>query len=477
MKSPKVFISYSWSNSLHEQWVLSLATQLRESGVDVILDKWDLKEGHDAIAFMEKMVTDKDIKKVIIIADKIYAQKADGRAGGVGTEAQIISKEIYENQEQGKFVAVVTEKDETGKPFLPTYYKSRIYIDLSESEKFAERFDELLRWIFNKPLYVKPELGRRPSFLDDSETISLGVSAAHRRAVSAIKEDKTFAAGVIDEYLSIFSENLEKFRLGGIDDEIDEAVITNIEKFVPYRNELIQLFIVIAQYGPIEEHLHKLHRFFETLIDYFHPPKGVSKFHKWDFDNFKFIIHELFLYLVAVFLKYERFEQTNFFMTQKYYVPGNSDYGKDVMVSYIVFRNYLESIRYRNERKELKRLSLHADLLKQRSKSSGIDFHHLMQADFVLFMRSEIDGADFGKWFPVTLLYAGNFYGTFEIFARSISRKYFDRVKCILNISQPNDLSELMEIYRTNHQRLPRWQYETFSPSRLLGYDKLATEV
>ena len=100
MKTPKLFISYSWSNPVHEQWVLDLATELRESGVDVILDKWDLKEGHDAIAFMEKMVNDPEIKKVAIIADEVYVAKADGRKGGVGTETQIISQEVYEKQDQ-----------------------------------------------------------------------------------------------------------------------------------------------------------------------------------------------------------------------------------------------------------------------------------------------------------------------------------------------------------------------------------------
>lgn len=65
--NPKLFISYSWSSPDHEQWVLDLATELREDGVDVILDKWDLKEGHDAHAFMEKMVTDPGIKKVALV--------------------------------------------------------------------------------------------------------------------------------------------------------------------------------------------------------------------------------------------------------------------------------------------------------------------------------------------------------------------------------------------------------------------------
>jgi hypothetical protein len=87
-KPPKLFISYSWSTPEHEQWVLDLATALRESGVDVILDKWDLKEGHDSVSFMEKMVTDPEISKVLIVSDKMYAEKADGRAGGVGTETQ-----------------------------------------------------------------------------------------------------------------------------------------------------------------------------------------------------------------------------------------------------------------------------------------------------------------------------------------------------------------------------------------------------
>jgi len=130
MTAPKLFISYSWADAEHEQWVVDLATELRESGVDVILDKWDLREGHDAVAFMEQMVTNPDINKVAIVSDETYAAKADGRAGGVGTETQIISRKVYENQAQEKFVAIVSEKDENGKPFIPTYYDSRIYIDL-----------------------------------------------------------------------------------------------------------------------------------------------------------------------------------------------------------------------------------------------------------------------------------------------------------------------------------------------------------
>ncbi|MGH7963417.1 MAG: SEFIR domain-containing protein, partial [Candidatus Binatia bacterium] len=129
--SPKLFISYSWTSEEHERWVIDVATALRDAGVDVILDKWDLREGHDAHHFMEQMVVNPGVKKVAMICDRKYAEKANDRAGGVGTEAQIISAEIYAKTDQDKFVAVLSERDSEGKPFLPAYYKSRIYIDLS----------------------------------------------------------------------------------------------------------------------------------------------------------------------------------------------------------------------------------------------------------------------------------------------------------------------------------------------------------
>src|SRR5262245_40900877 len=83
--NPKLFVSYSWTTPNHEAWVLKLAIDLVESGVDVIIDKWHLREGQDADKFMEQMVTDPNIKKVILVCDQAYAEKADARKGGVGS--------------------------------------------------------------------------------------------------------------------------------------------------------------------------------------------------------------------------------------------------------------------------------------------------------------------------------------------------------------------------------------------------------
>ena len=49
--------------------------------------------------------------------------KADARKAGVGTETQIISKEVYEKVEQSKFIPLVCEFAEDATPFLPTFLK------------------------------------------------------------------------------------------------------------------------------------------------------------------------------------------------------------------------------------------------------------------------------------------------------------------------------------------------------------------
>ncbi|MDR1819794.1 MAG: TIR domain-containing protein [Methanobrevibacter sp.] len=141
--SPEIFISYSWTNDSHIDWVMDLANRLTSDGVEVHIDKWELSEGQDKDEFMEKMVKSKDINKVLIILDKNYAEKADNRKGGVGTETQIISPEIYEDVSQKKFVPIIAECDDKGKPYSPTYLKNRIYIDLSNHEHFEKNYEKL----------------------------------------------------------------------------------------------------------------------------------------------------------------------------------------------------------------------------------------------------------------------------------------------------------------------------------------------
>ena len=88
---------------------------------------------------------------MLVFSDSEYAAKADARKAGVGTESQIISREIYAKVQQ-----VVCEFDDSGEPFLPTFLKSRIWIDFSSPEAANDNWEQLIRVLYGKPAYEKP---------------------------------------------------------------------------------------------------------------------------------------------------------------------------------------------------------------------------------------------------------------------------------------------------------------------------------
>ena len=483
MSEPKLFISYSWSSTEHEEWVMRLSTELRESGVDVKLDKWDLKEGNDANVFMEKMVTDDEINKVILVIDDEYTSKANKRAGGVGTEAQIISAEVYESADQNKFVAVIAHKDDEGNANLPAFYKSRIYIDLSDHDSYGKNFEQLLRWIYDKPLNIKPELGKKPTFLDEETDVSLGTFSAAHRFIEAIKNSRPHALGALKEYCNLFSENLNRFRLepsNGAED-FDQQVVDNIEKFIPSRNELIEVFSSIAQYDGNNASGATLHKFFELLIPYLNRPEGVNSDREWDYDNLKFLIQESYILCIAVLLKYGRFDIINCLVNERYYIQNGNRFGENTMKSFDVFCNHLTSLDYRNEKLNPQRLSLHADIMRDRCTDSGVSFEYIMQADFLLYVASSIQGLNEerrSKWWSETLLFK-SFHdgGAFEIFLRSESTEYFNQVADALGIKHKEELEPFIAAFKARKIYIPKWGYRTISPLELMNYDNLCNRA
>lgn len=158
---PKVFISYCWTSEAYKAFVLNLAKKLRSDGIDVILDQWDLRPGHDMFAFMEQSIIQSD--KVLILCDKAYAAKADAREGGVGNETTIITPDVYGHHKQEKFIPVIVESFDS----IPSYLRSRLGIDFRAARR-NEGYQELLRTIFNKHVIIKPELGKPPKWLDSA---------------------------------------------------------------------------------------------------------------------------------------------------------------------------------------------------------------------------------------------------------------------------------------------------------------------
>lgn len=473
---PKLFISYSWTTPEHEAWVLRLATELVESGVDVKLDKWELREGHDVLQFMESPVSDASLKKVAMVCDKAYVEKANGRSGGVGKETQVITPKIYDEHRQTKFVALVRDSDALGSAIVPTYYGSRMHIDFRDDSLYSEKFDQLLRWVFDKPLHVRPTIGKPPAFLSSDDRIVLQTAASSRRAIDSLRNSKASAEGNLAEYFALFIGELEKFRISGVShvgNDFDDRIVQSISDMDVSRREMVQVLQTIAQYRFDEAIVRAVHDLFEGLIPYAFAPKNHPAHTDFDFDNFRFLGHELFLYAIGFLLKHERFSAVVALLDADYYAYGAGDYGRTGLTSFVALDEDLRSFAYRNRRLELNRASLRADLLKERASGTGLEFDHLMQADVFCFLRSAMLNVSMLRWWPDTLVY-WNSSSAFEVFARASSRRYFERMKLALGISIKEDLAPILADMQQNPMRMPG-QFGNLNVRSLISYDALAT--
>jgi len=155
---PIVFISYSHDSEEHKNWVLQLATRLRSNGVDVILDRWNLKLGSDFAAFMERGLSKSS--RVICVCSDIYVRKANEGKGGAGYEKQIITSEFINDQNTEWVIPLI--KNNPGERKTPTFLGGRIYISFEESRLFETKYEELLRDLLDEPVLPIPPIGKNP---------------------------------------------------------------------------------------------------------------------------------------------------------------------------------------------------------------------------------------------------------------------------------------------------------------------------
>ncbi len=158
LKAPRAFISYSHDTPAHKKWVGELANKLVEKGVAVTLDQWDLGFGDDVPKFMERAVSEAD--RVLMICTETYVRKADDGKGGVGYEAMVVSGELVRKLETNKFIPIIRQSG--AEALVPNSVSTRLYVNLSDGQNFAEEFDKLLREIHSAPKMRKPELGKNP---------------------------------------------------------------------------------------------------------------------------------------------------------------------------------------------------------------------------------------------------------------------------------------------------------------------------
>jgi hypothetical protein len=155
-QAPRVFISYSHESNEHKNWVLRLASDLRNHGVDAVLDVWDLKPGDDVARFMEHLAS---VDRVVIVCSEQYAQKAVVGKGGVGYETMLVTAEILQDRGVVKFIPVLRNNP---RKTLPPFLRTRLWIDFELDNDYPAKLEELIRALHEAPLHQKPPIGKNP---------------------------------------------------------------------------------------------------------------------------------------------------------------------------------------------------------------------------------------------------------------------------------------------------------------------------
>jgi hypothetical protein len=464
-ETPKLFISYSWTSPQHEDWVINLAERLVSDGVDVIIDKWNLKEGHDKYNFMETMVKSPDIQKVLVILDKKYSEKAEKRTGGVGTETQIISPKIYGDVSQEKFIPIITEKDENGIAFVPTYLESRIYIDFSDDDKFEENYEILLRNIYQRPAYSKPKIGKAPSYLFEETPMKHKTSNIVRSFDNQISKVPKRVNAIIREFLDEFFEDLKGHTVDfkGTRDVIifGKAIYDNIISYTPLRNEYI-IFLDKLFKSELDFDIDIYIKFFEKLPILKDPQDSRSNWSQKEFDNFRFFIHEIFLYTIAVSLKNEKYKFIEEILYSGYFFQGRFEYNKEAQ-RFDGLYNYVDIFdQYYKQSYSKDYFSPMADLIVKRLPDD-LSLDDIVNADLLVHYIASFENL---KWFPVTYIYRTRDNGKFELFHRLVSIRHFEKIKVLFNVNSVKELQDKIEAFQTEDKNQNGTGY-------LLAFDKV----
>ena len=117
-----------------------LAQRLRNDGVDVKLDQWEMAPGDQLTEFMERGIRDHDF--VVIICTPKYRERSDSREGGVGYEGDIMTAEVMTDRNQRKFIPVW--RSGTWKDASPGWLAGKYRIALTGNPYAEQEYNDLL---------------------------------------------------------------------------------------------------------------------------------------------------------------------------------------------------------------------------------------------------------------------------------------------------------------------------------------------
>ena len=439
IRDPKVFISYSWTTQQHQDRVQAWADRLLGDGIEVIIDIYDLEDGQDTNAFMEKMVTDPGVTNVLVFSDKGYSKKADDRSKGVGIESQLISREVYDKVEQTKFIPIVCEFREDGTAWLPAFFRSRRWLDFSSPEKANNNWERLVRSLYGKPLYEKPKLGEPPTYLKATATPPSPARYKYERFRQSLLDAKPSLHVNRREFLVACLSYADELRVRERPDvdNLGQKVLEDFRKLIPVRDHIIDWVLLESETAPSESFCASLFELLEKLVELRARPQEISRWNDAWFEAHRLFAYELFLYVIASLLKARAFKVLGKLFSRSFLLPPAA---RDRHRQFMNFDGFfvrsitLNSV-FASEGNRY--ICPAAELARREANREDIPFLELIQADLLTLLMSSIKQGT--RWYPQLMLYA-EYEADFPFFVRASRHEDFMNLAIITGISDADEL-------------------------------------
>lgn len=446
---PKVFISYSWTNQEYQNKVIEFAQRLTSDGIYVVADFWDLKEGDDMYSFMESMVTSSEISKVLILVNEEYTNKANIRKGGVGTETQIISPELYNKASQNKYIPVIFDLDSNNEPAKPpVFLQGRIYRNLAIMEEYEKEYEDLTRCVFEKPLRTRPQVGNPPSYLEESIINPSKSTFILRSFDSQIERNPKRVNILLKDFFDSYITEVQNCKLittSNQKSEIGKEIVNNLKQ----QNELKNNFVTMIDrltLGDIDFSFDIFTEFLEKLA-ILHNADSRDYLSL----NYVFIVWETFLTAIGVGLKNKNYSFIAKVLHQKYFI--RTPYSrKSEICNFMRFKESIfalnDCLNYYYKATEQKEYSSPISKLVIKRAPDLLNNNELIQADIICFYVARTQGE---LWFPILYEYMDR--TPFLFFERLIFKKHFEDIKCVFGF---DNREELIDFFSTleNDERI-----------------------
>lgn len=156
----RVFISYSWDNDGHREWVFQLCQDLRDKGVDAIIDQ-AMRKGKDLLDFMEKGIA--NAHRVLVVGTPNYKLKSEEEKGGVKYEQNIIKASILHGIGSDRYITILRGGNSFEESF-PAVISTKGGYDMRNDAAYQDHLTALVHEIYDKPIVVLNPIGAIPDF-------------------------------------------------------------------------------------------------------------------------------------------------------------------------------------------------------------------------------------------------------------------------------------------------------------------------